>query len=202
MPSVYDLKPRFQALLRPACRWLAERGVTANQVTVTALLLCVAHGLWIWASGGSRLALGLLPLTLLLRMGLNAIDGMLAREHGMQSRLGAYLNELADVAGDAALYLPFAAVPGIGGAAVAVAVVGAALAEMAGVMGPSVGASRRYDGPFGKSDRAVAFGLLGLALALGFEAGGWATPLVWGLGALALVTAANRVRKGLAEAAP
>lgn len=45
-------------------------------------------------------------------MGLNAIDGMLAREFGQQSRLGAYLNELSDVIADAALYLSLASVPG------------------------------------------------------------------------------------------
>ena len=50
----------------------------------------------------------LLPLWLFLRMALNAIDGMLAREFGQQSALGAYLNELSDVVSDAALYLPFA----------------------------------------------------------------------------------------------
>ena len=42
MPSVYLLKPAFQRLLRPLVRWLAEAGVTANQVTVAALLLSVA----------------------------------------------------------------------------------------------------------------------------------------------------------------
>lgn len=38
MPSVYDLKPRFQALLKPLVNSLAEAGVTANHVTVTALV--------------------------------------------------------------------------------------------------------------------------------------------------------------------
>ena len=37
-------------------------------------------------------------------MAFNAIDGMLAREFGQKSRLGAYLNELTDVVSDAALY--------------------------------------------------------------------------------------------------
>jgi len=41
-------------------------------------------------------------------MALNAIDGMLAREFGQKSRLGACLNELCDVVSDATLYLPFA----------------------------------------------------------------------------------------------
>ena len=55
-----------------------------------------------------QLPLLLLPLVLFLRMALNAIDGMMAREFGQKSRLGAVLNELGDVLSDACLYLPFA----------------------------------------------------------------------------------------------
>ena len=41
MPSIYDLKPRFQALLRPLVVRLHAAGVTANQVTLLACLLQV-----------------------------------------------------------------------------------------------------------------------------------------------------------------
>src|SRR5947207_2460802 len=54
----------------------------------------------------------LLAAFLFIRMALNAVDGMLAREHGMKSKLGAILNELGDVVSDAALYLPFALLAG------------------------------------------------------------------------------------------
>ena len=36
--TIYDLKPRFQALLRPLVARLAAAGVTANQVTMFAAL--------------------------------------------------------------------------------------------------------------------------------------------------------------------
>ena len=36
-------------------------------------------------------------MVLFLRMALNAIDGMLAREFNQKTNLGAYLNELTDV---------------------------------------------------------------------------------------------------------
>jgi CDP-diacylglycerol--glycerol-3-phosphate 3-phosphatidyltransferase len=36
--SVYDLKPRFQALLRPVSNTLARAGVTANAVTIGAMV--------------------------------------------------------------------------------------------------------------------------------------------------------------------
>ena len=40
--SLYTLKPRFQALLRPVVAWLAARHITANAVTVMAAAGSVA----------------------------------------------------------------------------------------------------------------------------------------------------------------
>ncbi len=202
MASVYDLKPRFQALLRPLVDALAARGVTANQVTMAAIVLSVIGGGLIAWRPFETWPLLLLPLILLLRMGLNAIDGMLAREHHQQTRLGALLNELTDVISDAALYLPFALVAPLGGFWVGTVIVLAGLSEFAGALGPSVGALRRYDGPLGKSDRAFVFGALGLWVALGWPLADWTRGLMPLLAALVAWTVVNRVRKALAEAAP
>lgn len=106
--SIYALKPRFQALLRPLVGALHRAGVTANQVTLAACAVSVLLGLWIFLQPAPAL-FALIPLWMFLRMALNAIDGMLAREFGQKSALGAYLNELTDVIADACLYLPFAA---------------------------------------------------------------------------------------------
>lgn len=81
--TIYDLKPAFQNLLRPACNMLARAGVTANQVTVAAVLLSFATGAVVLAGNADRRVLLLVPVVLMIRMALNAIDGMLAREHGM-----------------------------------------------------------------------------------------------------------------------
>jgi CDP-diacylglycerol--glycerol-3-phosphate 3-phosphatidyltransferase len=202
LPSVYELKPRFQALLRPGVRALARAGVTANQVTVAAAALSGAAGAAIAALPHRRWPLLLLPLALLLRMALNAVDGMLAREHGQASRLGALLNELGDVVSDAALYLPLVRRPELFPPAAVVAIVLlAALSELAGVLGQTIGASRRYDGPGGKSDRALVFGALGLALGLGAPGGLWLEILVWLLAAAVALTVVNRCRRALDEAA-
>ena len=202
MASIYDLKPKFQALLRPLCGSLARAGVTANQVTIAAAAMSVAGGAAIlWRPEAGWPLLLLVPL-LFARMALNAIDGMLAREHGMQSRLGAILNELGDVVSDAALYLPLAAVPGIEPRLLVPLVLLAVVTEMAGIMGQVIGAGRRYDGPLGKSDRAVAFGLLAFLLGLGVPAGIWVDIFLAVLLALAALTVARRCRRALAEAAP
>ena len=201
MPSIYQIKPRFQALLRPLVRSLAAGGVTANQVTLAATVLSIAAGAILAVAAAQPAVWFLLPVVLFLRMALNAIDGMLAREHNQKSALGAYLNELCDVISDAALYLPFALVPGVQPIVVVVAVLLAAVSEMAGVVSIQVGAERRYDGPMGKSDRAFAFGLLAFLLGLGLIPALW---LSWAIGLIALLTAwtiVNRVRAGLRQVA-
>jgi CDP-diacylglycerol---glycerol-3-phosphate 3-phosphatidyltransferase len=199
MMTLYALKPAFQNRLRPAVMRLARAGVTANQVTLAAMAGSVAVGA-LAAALAAPAAFLLIPVWLGLRMALNAADGMLARECGQKSRLGAYLNEIGDVVSDAALTLPFWFVPAIGPAPVAAAIALAMLAELAGVLGPAIGASRRYDGPMGKSDRALAFGALAAWIGLGLPAGPWLAAFVWIVAALLLVTTVNRVRQGLSEA--
>ena len=199
MPSIYDWKPRFQAALRPLSTRLAAAGVTANQVTVLAALLSLATGVIIGCLAHYHLVLLLMPVVLFVRMALNAIDGMLAREHGMKSRLGAILNELGDVVSDSALYLPLALVPGFSPWVVAVIVILAVMSEMAGVVSIQIGSSRRYDGPMGKSDRAFVFGALCFLLGLGVQAGAWMNYLLAGVAILLVVTIVNRCRLALSE---
>ncbi|MEB5933950.1 CDP-alcohol phosphatidyltransferase family protein [Pseudomonas mosselii] len=199
MPSIYQLKPRFQALLRPAVQRLFDRGVTANQVTVTAAVVSVLLGLLLAGLPQVTWLFLLIPVWMLLRMALNAVDGMLAREFGQQSKLGAYLNELCDVIADTALYLPFALLPGVSPTLVVLVVVFAVISEYAGVMGPLAGASRRYDGPMGKSDRAFAFGVLGTGVAFGLLGAAWINGLLLVILLLSLYTLYNRVRHSLAE---
>jgi CDP-diacylglycerol--glycerol-3-phosphate 3-phosphatidyltransferase len=199
--TIYDLKPAFQDTLRPVCRLLARAGVTANSVTVAAALLSVVLGGLVALFPAERWPLLLIPAGLLVRMALNAIDGMLAREHGMQSALGGILNELGDVVSDAALYLPFALITGLPAPLVVVIVVLAITSEMVGVVAVQIGASRRYDGPMGKSDRAFVFGLLALLLGTGLEPGRWTTAALIVVAALLVLTNLNRAQRSLRELA-
>jgi CDP-diacylglycerol--glycerol-3-phosphate 3-phosphatidyltransferase len=200
LATIYDLKPRFQALLRPVSDVLVRSGRTANDVTLAALLLSLAHGAWLALMPGSMWPLLVLPVTLFLRMAMNAIDGMMAKEHGQASAGGAVLNELSDVIADAALYLPIALIRGVSETLVVLVVVAGIIAEMAGALGPLVKAPRRYDGPLGKSDRAFAFGLLAVLLGLGLAPGLWNTLYLAALLLLAMLTVLNRARRIVAHA--
>lgn len=199
MLSIYQLKPAFQNILRPGVTRLFGWGVSANQITLLALagsiltsglIAFFAEHTWVFA---------FLPAWMLARMSLNAVDGMLAREFAQKSDLGAYLNEICDIVADAFLILAFLFVPGTNPILILLALLLALVSEYAGVMGPMVGATRRYDGPMGKSDRALAFSLLAICIATDWLSGGWINLLMMGLCILQVLTLINRVRGGLAE---
>ena len=200
MATIYDLKPQFQALLRPIAAALAKQGISANDVTLGALVLSAAQGAWLALEPGSVWPLLVLPVTLFLRMAMNAIDGLMAKEHGQATPAGAVLNELSDVVADAALYLPFALIAGLSAPLVVLAVVTGIFAEMTGALGPMLGAPRNYAGPFGKSDRAFAFGLLAVLLGVGLAPGLWSTLYLSALLVLSALTVLNRARAIVAHA--
>ena len=199
MASIYDLKPRFQALLRPLIKTLAAWGCTANLVTLLALLLSLMIGGLILTARRNTLFLFALPVWLFVRMALNAIDGMMARELNMKTTVGAVLNETGDVISDMALYLPLAFVHPPSQWAVVAFTFGGVLTEFCGVLTQALGARRHYEGPMGKSDRAFFIGGLGLITALApglFRFWPW---LFSAAAALALWTCLNRLRRALAE---
>jgi CDP-diacylglycerol--glycerol-3-phosphate 3-phosphatidyltransferase len=199
MPTLHNLKPRFQAVLRPVATRCARAGISANAVTSAAALMSGLLGALTAATRSRWLLLGY-PLFLLLRMALNAVDGLLARELSRPTPLGALLNELGDLVSDAALYLPLALVlPAPPWLVVAIVVV-ALIAEAAGIAAGAIGASRRYDGPFGKSDRALAFSTLAVVVAVGApSADRWLPAVLSVLLVMAAWTVVNRVRAAVAE---
>lgn len=196
--SIYKLKSSFQSILRPLVARLAAMGATANQVTVFAALVSVAIGALLVVQPLPAL-FALVPVWMFLRMGFNAVDGMLAREHGQQSSLGGYLNEITDVVSDAALYVPFALVAPFSLPWIATIIFLAVLTEFAGVLGVVHGNGRSYEGPMGKSDRALLFGALGLLVAMFDTLPQWTWHLQPMSCVLLIWTVVNRVRAGLAE---
>ena len=199
--SIYELKPKFQALLRPLTTAFARAHVTANQVTIAAAVVSVALGIFVAWRAQERWPFLLIPLWMFLRMAFNAIDGMLAREFGQKSRLGAYLNELTDVISDSALYLPFALVPpfsplwtGI----VIVLAVDLGVRRCAGTVGRRVAPVRRTDGQERPRIRVRCARPVDRCHGALPDWIAYAMPL---LAAALVLTIVKRVRKGLSEGA-
>ncbi|MDP8033321.1 CDP-alcohol phosphatidyltransferase family protein [Pasteurella atlantica] len=161
--TIYDLKPKFQQLLMPLVNILHKKGISPNQVTIMAILLSALGGLCVLASVDNTKLLLLIPVILFVRMALNAIDGLLAKEFNQKTKFGAVLNELGDVISDSFLYLPFVYI--LDPVFVVIFVVLAILSEFSGVLSWAIIGERRYNGPMGKSDRAFLLGLLSVLIA-------------------------------------
>ena len=159
MISVYNIKPKFQQLLKPVLEKLHKAGITANQITIIAILFSLALGIGFWFHPYGKMFL-ILPAGLFLRMALNALDGMMARNYNMQSKIGEVLNEFGDVVSDLFIYLPLIKLSGVEWQVVVGFAVLAVLNEFAGVLAKIICGERRYDGPMGKSDRAFLVGLI------------------------------------------
>lgn len=192
--TIYDLKPAFQSQLRPLAARLSRRGWTANQLTAAGLAASAGSGIAVVFGVRDHRWLLLVPVLLFIRMALNALDGIVAREYGQATPQGRLFNELADVVGDVLSYLPLMLLLKAEAALAAIVVVLTIVTEFVAVLDPQ----RRHNaGPLGKSDRAAAFGLLALLLGVGVPVGSWVS---WALGAmavLAVLTIWNRVRSQL-----
>ena len=181
--SLYQLKSQFQDQLRPISDALVEQKVTANQVTVSAVVLNLGTAYVIAkpAQNQPRIWL-LLPSSLFVRMALNAIDGMMAREHGQASRLGAVLNEVGDIVADTALIAslaPHVANGNLQASAVnlpnrisihqrhIIGLIALSIStELLGITSNTMLDIRANQGPLGKSDRAFVLGVLGTVMAI------------------------------------
>lgn len=161
MISVYQLKPKFQALLQPLLQRLRNWGVSPNLLTLLGIVLSLAMGIFAFY-GDRTIALILMPSVLLLRMALNALDGMMARQYNLQSKMGALLNEMGDVVSDIVLYYPLYVLFAMDQIWIMCFLLLSVLNEFAGLLGQALGGARRYDGPMGKSDRALVVGVLSL----------------------------------------
>ncbi|MCH2233243.1 MAG: CDP-alcohol phosphatidyltransferase family protein [Crocinitomicaceae bacterium] len=159
MISIYKIKPAFQKLLQPLMNGLYKIGVTPNAITVFSIVFSLGLGALVYYHPWNPSFLLLVTLGLFLRMVFNALDGMMAKQHNMQSKLGEVLNEIGDVLSDLFVILPFVIIPSIDPGWILLFAFLAVINEFAGVLGKALGGERRYEGPMGKSDRALFIGL-------------------------------------------
>jgi CDP-diacylglycerol--glycerol-3-phosphate 3-phosphatidyltransferase len=190
--SIYDLKPRFQDLLRPLSARCAELGISANAVTLSALVLSFVWGYFLLTFSDTSWVFLFLPVVLLVRMALNAMDGIIAREYGTPTLFGAYFNEVGDIAADIAIYIPLIFAVGMTQADIWLMSGLITLTELSGMIPLLSGKKRSYVGPMGKSDRAFAFSLI--ALLYCFIGGGtWLHFGIILIGLTMIITILNRL---------
>jgi len=96
-----NLKKRFEKAVAATVKPLIRLGVTPNQVTALGLAVSLAAA-WLYADwSGERLRLVFGAAAILLSGLLDAVDGVLARGTGKATRLGGFLDSVADRYSDA-----------------------------------------------------------------------------------------------------
>jgi phosphatidylglycerophosphate synthase len=152
-------------------RWLARTGVQPNAVSVAGVGFAALSGLAFVLSpdlaGGARAAVLLAAAAAIqLRLLCNLLDGMLAVEEGLKSKVGDIYNEvpdrIADIlillgAGYSARDLPYGVTLGWAAALAAV------LTAYIRVFGGSLGAAQHFIGPMAKQHRMFTITLATLA---------------------------------------
>lgn len=168
MISVYHLKPKFQALLKPILDYLYRSKITANQITMASILWSFLIGLIFWFADYQPIFFLILPIGLFIRMTLNALDGMMARTYNQQSKLGEVLNEIGDVVADIVIFMPLLKLEPKLLYLIVIFICLSIINEFSGILAKCISGSRRYDGPMGKSDRALIMGLYGILSYINF----------------------------------
>lgn len=221
--SLYQLKSQFQDHLRPISDGLVRLGFTANQVTLSAIVLSAGTAYVIYTydpkniaenitknridtpqtdiaacDNNNRVVWLILPASLFMRMALNAIDGMMAREHHQASKLGAILNEAGDIVSDSLLIgslqphlyryhtdntILLSRVNKL-----------STLTEIIAILANKLTSQRANQGPLGKSDRAFELGFIGVLNSLGIPLHPIAKPALIVNQLLLINTCINRLR--------
>ncbi|NGX75427.1 CDP-alcohol phosphatidyltransferase family protein [Staphylococcus sciuri] len=197
--SIYEIKPKFQQLLMPIVDWMRKIGMTANQVTILALLLSIAMGIILSIFHENKWIYILMPIVMFVRMALNAIDGVMAKKYQMKSHLGLLLNELGDVISDLFLFIPFVFIAEDYGIGIMLFISLSIISEMAGVTVQVIGSSRRYDGPMGKSDRAFIVGFISFLIFVHLNIIPYLHFVFYVCSILMLINIYNRITNGLKE---
>lgn len=149
---------------------LARAGVSANAISVVGMIACTLAGGALWATSQwpdwARWLYGLAAALIQLRLICNMLDGMVAIERGMQSKVGELYNEVPDRISDGAtlIGLGYAAgsSPTLGMMAALLAVMTAYIRSMAKV----AGAPQDFRGPMAKQQRMALVTVLCVFLAI------------------------------------
>lgn len=157
--GIYSLKPRFQQALGGIERFLVRKRVHPDYLTFGALVLSVLGGAALYGSVQAAWLLLLVPVVVLTRTALNALDGLVARGTGLARPWGEVLNEVCDRLSDVALFAGVGLASGSSSVLAACVIVAMLLSSYVGVLSKAAGSKRQYGGIMGKADRMIYLGI-------------------------------------------
>lgn len=155
--GIYGIKPAFQRRLAGVRDILVGRGVGADAVTWGAFVVSLLGGGVLLLSRRHAILLLAIPVLAVLRLAMNALDGMVASATKSARPVGELLNEVLDRLSDSAWYLGLVAYAGWTRVLAAIALM--MLSSYIGVVSKAAGGKRIYTGIFGKADRMIYLSL-------------------------------------------
>jgi phosphatidylglycerophosphate synthase len=190
--GLYRLKPASQAIVSPIARWLVRRRVSPDVVTWAAVPVGLAGGLCLAASAAAPALLLAVPVAAALRLGLNLLDGMVAREGGATHPLGELWNELGDRLADTLFIGGLAFHPDVDPRLALGAVIAAILASYIGITARAAGGRRQYGGLLSKPGRMATLAVAAPATLLTGDPV-WLTAAAWVILVGSVLTALARI---------
>lgn len=166
--SIYKLKKQFQNILMPFCKLLAKLDISPNQITVFTVILNLFFAFFLYKFSNFKFIYLLIPIFFFIRMALNALDGMLANNFNMKTKIGIFFNEMADVISDTAVFYTFFKIIATPEYLSFIFIFFSILSEYTGVVAFMVDGKRHYEGPMGKSDRVFFISILSLFIYFNF----------------------------------
>jgi CDP-diacylglycerol--glycerol-3-phosphate 3-phosphatidyltransferase len=164
--GIYATKSRWQKLLDPLVRASVRARLHPDLFIYAALLASLAAGALYALAPAFPAGLWFIPALLILRLGLNLMDGMVARALGIADSWGEVKNEFGDRLADAAIFGGLA----LGGYSdlrlAAAALILILLCSYLGILNKALGRARLYRGLFGKGDRMLSLAAFTLYPAL------------------------------------
>ena len=195
--SIYNLKNKFQDLLMPLCKKINLYGITPNQITVMTTIFSITFSIIFYNFSNKYSWLFIsIPIFFLIRMALNALDGMVANRFDKKTKLGIYFNEIGDLISDTVFFFCFFSVLNLSNTLSLIFIFISILSEYVGVIGVQVDNKRHYEGPMGKSDRAFFISILSILIFYGIEMKYIKVFIIFSI-LLLLSTVYNRIKNSL-----
>jgi phosphatidylglycerophosphate synthase len=152
----------WQKALKPIVDLSVRRQVHPDVFTYSAIIISVIGAIGLYLAGSNHLWLWLIIPCAFLRLLLNLLDGLVARELQLADAFGEVKNEFGDRIADVAIFF------GLGfGGYVDIRLVFLLLTlilciSYLGILGKAVSGERVYSGIFGKGDRMISLAIFTL----------------------------------------
>jgi CDP-diacylglycerol---glycerol-3-phosphate 3-phosphatidyltransferase len=152
--KIYAIKSKFQKTLSPIKNLLVKFKIHPTYINFAALFVSILAGYIFYKSSLNFLLLLWIPFLAFVRIALNALDGLVARELKVKNQQwGEVLNEFIDRLSDISFFLGIAFFGFTNALLVFITLITILLVSYLGILGKSAGGKRVYSGLMGKADR-------------------------------------------------